>query len=98
MALRPVPADARQGRRCPPGPSGVVAVERAITGFHRDRLGDWVAELACGHCRHVQHNPPWQNRLWVQTRQGRAEMLGYRLHCRECERGGPIHAPPEQAE
>src|SRR5204862_843380 len=32
-------------------------VERAIVGYHQDEHGDWVAELACGHQRHVRHRP-----------------------------------------
>ena len=39
----------------------------------------WVADLACGHTRHVRHDPPWQNRAWVVTEQGRREMIGFEL-------------------
>ncbi|MDA8290355.1 MAG: DUF3565 domain-containing protein [Actinomycetota bacterium] len=28
-------------------------MDRAITGLHEDEVGDWVAELSCGHRRHV---------------------------------------------
>jgi hypothetical protein len=31
---------------------------RKIVGFHRDDLGDWVADLECGHAQHLRHNPP----------------------------------------
>ena len=61
----------------------------AIVGFHKDELGDWVADLECGHGQHVRHNPPWFNRPWVETEQGRWEMLGQTLWCRRCERGEP---------
>jgi hypothetical protein len=56
----------------------------AITGFHRDAEGHWVAELECGHSQHVRHTPPWQVRPWVQTAEGRAGYLGTDLRC-PCE-------------
>ncbi|MGN0859932.1 MAG: DUF3565 domain-containing protein [Stenotrophomonas sp.] len=43
-----------------------------------------MAELACGHGRHVRHNPPWSNRPWTQTEAGRAGMLGQWVDCRLC--------------
>ncbi|MDX1637048.1 MAG: DUF3565 domain-containing protein [Balneolaceae bacterium] len=46
-------------------------MEQAISGFHKDDQGDWVAELECGHYQHVRHDPPWQLRPWVVTPQGR---------------------------
>ena len=51
-------------------------VERAIVGFDPDETGDWVALLACGHRQHVRHQPPWRERPWVLTEEGRAERLG----------------------
>ena len=51
--------------------SGASDVKRKITGYHRDEEGDWVAHLACGHQRHVRHDPPWMNRSWVTTPEGR---------------------------
>ncbi len=57
---------------------------RPITGFHTDDEGHWVAELACGHGRHVRHDPPWQERPWVTTPEGRASRLGMTLPCRAC--------------
>ena len=51
-------------------------MQQAIIGFHLDEENDWVADLACGHAQHVRHNPPWQNRPWVMTEQGRKEKLG----------------------
>ena len=45
--------------------------ERLIVGFHQDQEGDWVAELDCGHNQHVRHNPPWQERAWVLSSEGR---------------------------
>ena len=39
----------------------------------------------CGHFQHVRHTPPWQERPWVLTPEGRAGRLGTRLLCRLCE-------------
>ncbi len=36
----------------------VSVYERKILGFHQDEQRDWVADLECGHTRHVRHNPP----------------------------------------
>ncbi|OTG95706.1 DUF3565 domain-containing protein [Acinetobacter sp. ANC 3832] len=58
---------------------------QAMIGFHLDEEQHWVADLACGHARHVRHNPPWQNRPWVVTPEGRAEKLGVQLNCLKCE-------------
>lgn len=64
-------------------------MERPITGFHLDEENDWVAELACGHFQHVRHNPPWIERPWVTTAEGRAGKLGARLNCKKCDLGAP---------
>lgn len=60
-------------------------MQQAIVSFHKDELDDWVADLACGHSQHVRHNPPWQNRPWVETPESRREMLGSVLECKLCE-------------
>ena len=60
-------------------------MERKIIGFHQDEMGDWVADLECGHTQHVRHNPPWINRPWVLTAEGRAEKLGATLPCKRCD-------------
>ena len=62
-------------------------MKRSIVGYHHDKEGDWVAQLECGHNQHVRHNPPWINRPWVMTAEGRAEKLGAELNCRLCEGG-----------
>lgn len=62
-------------------------MDSPITGYHQDELGDWVAQLACGHNQHVRHNPPWTGRPWVVTPQGRQAMIGHRLRCKKCESG-----------
>ncbi len=61
----------------------------AIVGYHQDEELHWVARLACGHNQHVRHDPPWQNRPWVITEQGRQAMLGAELECRKCDEGAP---------
>jgi len=60
-------------------------MERRIVGFHQDEEQHWVADLECGHTQHVRHNPPWINRPWVTTQQGRANALGATLDCKKCE-------------
>ena len=59
-------------------------MEKKIVGFHVDELGDWVADLECGHAQHVRHNPPWINRPWVLERAGREGSLGMLLDCLKC--------------
>lgn len=59
-------------------------VPRRIVGYHQDDVGDWVADLECGHTQHVRHDPPWQVRPWVITEAGRAEHLGTILMCVLC--------------
>ncbi|MGH8427604.1 MAG: DUF3565 domain-containing protein [Gammaproteobacteria bacterium] len=60
-------------------------MKQSIIGYHRDGEGQWVAELACGHFQHVRHNPPWINRPWVSSEQGRRSMLGFPLECKKCD-------------
>jgi len=66
-----------------------MAVKRAITGFHQDEHEDWVADLECGHTQHVRHQPPWQERPWVITAEGRQRHLGQILLCKKCEEDAP---------
>jgi hypothetical protein len=61
---------------------------RAIVGFRQDDAGDWIADLECGHSQHVRHNPPWMNRPWVVTPEGRAAHLGKELACSKCNTPG----------
>jgi Protein of unknown function (DUF3565) len=60
-------------------------VHRAIVGFEVDEVGDWVAVLECTHRQHVRHRPPWQERPWVLTPEGREARLGSPLDCRACD-------------
>ncbi|MFZ5723803.1 MAG: DUF3565 domain-containing protein [Pseudomonadota bacterium] len=65
-----------------------------ISAFHLDAENHWVAELSCGHFQHVRHNPPWSERPWVLTEEGRARMLGFPLDCRKCDAGAPPDKRP----
>jgi uncharacterized protein DUF3565 len=60
-------------------------VQRAIVGFHQDAHGDWIAELACGHRRHVRHRPPFEHRPWVVDPDARRARLGTTIACGLCE-------------
>ena len=64
-------------------------MKQAIVGFHRDEENDWVADLACGHGQHVRHKPPFFNRPWVETIEGRRQKLGEILDCVRCDDGEP---------
>ena len=59
--------------------------ERVIIGFHLDEENHWVADLECGHTRHVRHDPPWQNREWVTTLEARRLNIGKSFTCKKCE-------------
>jgi hypothetical protein len=65
----------------------IVGIRRKIVGFHQDEMRDWVAELECGHQQHVRHNPPWTQRVWVITEQGRQQHIGWELICLACAKG-----------
>lgn len=58
-----------------------------MTGFHQDDVGDWVAELECGHNQHVRHQPPFQVREWVVDDDARRARVGAPLECPLCDRG-----------
>lgn len=61
------------------------AVQRAIVGFHQDAHGEWIAELECGHRRHVRHRPPFELRPWVVDAEERRARLGTTIACGLCE-------------
>lgn len=61
-------------------------MERAIIGFELDREGEPMAILSCGHPQHVRHNPPFINRPWVITEEGRQNMIGQPLNCVRCDK------------
>jgi hypothetical protein len=60
-------------------------VRRAMVGFEQDEQGDWVALLECGHRQHVRHRPPWQERAWVISEEGRRGRIGQPLECPWCD-------------
>jgi hypothetical protein len=62
-------------------------VQRQIVGFHQDEERHWAAEFDCGHTQHVRHDPPWENRSWVTTADGRKAHLGSNLECQRCSTG-----------
>lgn len=64
-------------------------MKRAIAGYQKDDVGDWVARLECGHNQHVRHNPPWQIRSWVNSEEGRQQNIGALLDCKKCDEGAP---------
>lgn len=65
-------------------------MQRKITGYHLDEYDDWVAELECHHGQHVRHNPPFVNRPWVITAEGRESKIGEMLNCKKCDEDTPI--------
>lgn len=63
-------------------------LNQRINGYHQDSESHWVAELECGHAQHVRHDPPWMERPWVTTPEGRATRLGHFLNCVKCDEMG----------
>ena len=59
---------------------------RTIDGFHRDDQGDWIADLSCLHSQHVRHRPPFFDRPWVGTEDGRRGRIGSEIDCPLCDR------------
>ena len=60
-------------------------MQRLITGLRKDPDGEWIADLDCGHHRHVRHNPPWEDRPWVLDEESRRAHLGTLLSCGLCD-------------
>jgi hypothetical protein len=69
-------------------------MKQRIIGYHQDDENHWVGQLACGHNQHVRHDPPWVNRPWVVTPEGRQAMLGVELDCKKCDEGAPADEQP----
>jgi hypothetical protein len=63
-------------------------MKQKITGFHLDSAAHWVADLECGHQQHMRHDPPWMERPWVLTEEGRRSRLGVQLECKRCDEAG----------
>jgi hypothetical protein len=74
-----------------------VDFPRKIIAFHQDEHGDWVADLECGHTQHVRHNPPWMNRPWVVTTEGRNAYLGRELNCAVCKESNQLLESPHES-
>lgn len=60
-------------------------MKQKIKSFLQDEEKHWVAKLECGHVQHVRHNPPWTERDWVLTSDGRSSRLDTELNCIECD-------------
>ncbi|WP_083682150.1 DUF3565 domain-containing protein [Archangium sp. Cb G35] len=60
-------------------------MKQPITGFHLDEENHQVADLACGHRQHMRHDPPWMERPWILTEEGRRSRLGIELECKRCD-------------
>lgn len=71
-------------------PAGAIiqGMERRIVDFGVDEAGDRYAVLECGHRQHVRHRPPFINRPWTETEEGRRSMLGRMLPCARCAESG----------
>ncbi|MFC3282752.1 DUF3565 domain-containing protein [Litchfieldella rifensis] len=68
-------------------------MKQPIISYHQDDENHWVAELACGHFQHVRHQPPFIERSWVMSEEGRTTMLGLLLECKKCDEGAPKDKP-----
>ena len=60
-------------------------MNRAMTGFHQDDAGEWVAELECGHGQHIRHRPPFRLAEWVLHEESRQARIGSPLECPLCD-------------
>jgi len=60
-------------------------MNRAIVAFDEDANSEWVAQLACGHRRHMRHDPPFRDRPWVTTPEGRQSRIGLEIDCVSCD-------------
>ncbi|WP_413585352.1 DUF3565 domain-containing protein [Bdellovibrio sp. HCB274] len=60
-------------------------MKQGIVGYLTDSENHWVAKLECGHVQHVRHDPPWMEREWVTTVEGREGHLGTELDCKVCD-------------
>lgn len=72
-------------------------MKQKISDFHLDSENHWVADLVCGHKQHVRHDPPWMEREWVTTPEGRKSRLGTELNCVRCDECGTAVAQAVRA-
>lgn len=61
-------------------------MRRTIVRLVEDQTGTWVAHLSCFHRQHIRHRPPFQDRSWVTTADGRAGWTGSEIDCPLCDR------------
>jgi hypothetical protein len=64
-------------------------MERRVVEFRQDEARHWVAELECGHNRHLRHEPPGTVRPWVVTPEGSGSASGRALDCKKCDLDAP---------
>jgi tellurite methyltransferase len=60
-------------------------MNRAIVEFREDANSEWVVALSCGHRRHVRHDPPFRDRPWAVTPEGRQSQIGIEIDCGSCD-------------
>jgi len=70
-------------------------MQRKIIGLHQDEAQDWVVDLACGQQQHVRHAPPWLNRPWGVSPEGRQSRFGSSLDCKHCNHSEYESVPPK---
>jgi len=61
-------------------------IPQKILAFTADEDGDWIAQLGCGHRRHIRHRPPLCAYPWIVDPAARAQRLGTQLECERCAR------------
>lgn len=69
-------------------PDGRPAAGTVVLSFRQDEDGHWIAVLSCGHTQHLRHQPPWQNRAWVQDPAQREQRIGQPFACGWCTSPG----------
>ena len=67
-----------------------MSFQVTVNGFEQDEVGDWVMLLSCGHRQHVRHQPPFINRPWAVSEEGRRQHLDMVVTCTQCQRGMPV--------
>lgn len=78
-------------------PAMASVVPRRIVSFSRDpsEAQGWIAQLDCGHRRHVVHRPPLSSYPWVDDPVAREAHVGQAIECGRCvQRIWPDHAAP----
>lgn len=78
-------------RKTQPFTKALDSMNKSIIGYHKDTENHWVAELNCDHFQHVRNDPPWTNRPWVESEEGRESKLGQILNCKKCD----LNEPPD---